>query len=143
MYRFSRSLYRELAPYVSREPICLDGRSNHDVVLAACQEAVHRLATDRHYFANPARTLFREIRVFFPIGEQLRLRRIVDIYMGAAKQYVDSLPAAGVDPLGNRIECRATTRKGTPCQRLPLPETGYCPSHQHLAATEDVALAAA
>ena len=36
--------------------------------------------------------------------------------------------------LGNRLECRATTRKGKPCQRMPLPHNGYCPSHQHLAA---------
>ena len=28
--------------------------------------------------------------------------------------------------------CRATTRKGKPCQRTPLPEREYCPSHQHL-----------
>jgi hypothetical protein len=28
--------------------------------------------------------------------------------------------------------CRATTRKGRPCQRTPLPERDYCPSHQHL-----------
>jgi hypothetical protein len=32
---------------------------------------------------------------------------------------------------------RATTRRGTPCQRMPLPHNGYCPSHQHLAETED------
>jgi hypothetical protein len=24
------------------------------------------------------------------------------------------------------------TRKGKPCQRTPLPERHYCPSHQHL-----------
>jgi hypothetical protein len=29
------------------------------------------------------------------------------------------------------------TRKGSACQRMPLPENGYCPSHQHLAETED------
>jgi hypothetical protein len=28
--------------------------------------------------------------------------------------------------------CRATTRKGKPCQRTPLPDRDYCPSHQHL-----------
>ena len=37
------------------------------------------------------------------------------------------------DLAGNRLECRATTRKGTPCQRTPLAHNGYCPSHQHLA----------
>ena len=29
-------------------------------------------------------------------------------------------------------ECRAHTRKGTPCQREPLPGRDYCPSHKHL-----------
>jgi hypothetical protein len=28
--------------------------------------------------------------------------------------------------------CKATTRKGKPCQRTPLPSRDYCPSHQHL-----------
>ena len=40
-------------------------------------------------------------------------------------------------------QCRATTRKGSACQRTPLPHNGYCPSHQHLADTEDRELAAA
>jgi len=35
------------------------------------------------------------------------------------------------------------TRKGAACQRVPLPRNGYCPSHQHLAETEDRELAAA
>jgi hypothetical protein len=43
---------------------------------------------------------------------------------------------------GQKQDCRATTRKGTPCQRMPLPHNGYCPSHQHLAETEEVAIAA-
>jgi hypothetical protein len=33
---------------------------------------------------------------------------------------------------GGVARCRATTRKGKPCQRTPLPERDYCPSHQHL-----------
>ena len=33
---------------------------------------------------------------------------------------------------GGIARCRATTRKGKPCQRTPLPERDYCPSHQHL-----------
>ena len=41
-----------------------------------------------------------------------------------------------------RLDCRATTRKGTPCRRMPLPRNGYCPSHQHLAETEEVLAAA-
>ena len=33
---------------------------------------------------------------------------------------------------GGVARCHATTRKGKPCQRTPLPERDYCPSHQHL-----------
>ncbi|MDX6722143.1 MAG: hypothetical protein QOD73_547, partial [Solirubrobacteraceae bacterium] len=41
------------------------------------------------------------------------------------------------------LQCRATTRRGTPCQRVPLHTNGYCPSHQHLAETEELELAPA
>ena len=41
------------------------------------------------------------------------------------------------------LQCRASTRKGTPCQRMPLPHNGYCPSHQHLAETEEFEAAVA
>jgi hypothetical protein len=139
MYHFSRALYRELLPYISEEPVCLDGKDNHALVLKACEAAVHRLATDRHYFAHPSRTLFRDIRVFFPMAEQHRVHRVVDVHLRYALQYLETLPSDGFDVLGNRLECRATTRRGTPCQRQPLPHNGYCPSHQHLA---EVALAA-
>ena len=33
---------------------------------------------------------------------------------------------------GDAHQCKATTRKGKPCQRTPLPDREYCPSHQHL-----------
>ena len=142
MYRFSRSIYRELAPDISAEPVCLNGEDNHELVLRACEDAVHRLATDRQYFAHPSRTLFREIRVFFPMSEQHRVFRVVDVYMRCAQRYLETLPPAGTDALGNRLVCRATTRKGTPCQRVPLPQNGYCPSHQHLAEPVEVLVAA-
>ena len=54
MYHFSRAIYRELAPEILEEPVCPDGSSNHEHVLRACEAAVLRLATDRHYFAKPA-----------------------------------------------------------------------------------------
>ncbi len=45
-------------------------------------------------------------------------------------------PIGGDDANGNPLQCRATTRRGTACQREPLARNGYCPSHQHLAETE-------
>ena len=107
-------------------------------MLRACEAAVHRLATDWHYFAKPSKTLFNDIRVFFPMSAQCRVYHVVDRYMRFARDWFASRPLAGYDIEGNRIECRATTRRGTPCQRTPLPHNGYCPSHQHLAETERI-----
>jgi hypothetical protein len=63
MYSFSRSIYRELAPDIMEDRIGCSGPSNHERVLRACEAAVHRLATDWHYFAKPSRTLFNAIRI--------------------------------------------------------------------------------
>jgi hypothetical protein len=142
MYHFSRSIYRELAPYIVEERACHAGPSNHERVLRACEAAVHRLATDWHYFARPSRTLFNDIRIYFPISSQQRVYRVVDLYMTYAREYFSSRPLAGYDIDGNPLECRATTRRGTQCQRAPQPHNGYCPAHQHLAEPRDVPLAA-
>lgn len=143
MYRFSRAIYRELASEIMEEscPAPAEG-TNHERVLRACEAAVLRLATDRHYFARPTKTLFNDIRIYFPMQVQCRVYHVVDTYLSLAREWIAAQPAAGFDITGNRVECRATTRKGKPCQRVPLPANGYCPSHQHLAETEEVAIAA-
>jgi hypothetical protein len=135
MYRFSRAIYRELADEIVEDP---GGGShvNHERVLRACEAAVERLATDRRYFAHPARTLFSDIRAYFPMNAQLRVLRVTERYLSLADEFLSRLPQNGFDAYGNPLQCRASTRKGTPCQRMPLPHNGYCPSHQHLAETE-------
>ena len=138
MYEFSRAIYRELADEIIEDPHRRRQCSNDERVLRACEAAVERLASDRHYFARPARTLFREIRVYFPMASQLRVLRVVEYYLGLAEDYMRSLPQNGFDLNGNPLQCRASTRKGTPCQRMPLPHNGYCPSHQHLVETEEL-----
>jgi hypothetical protein len=142
MYRFSRSIYRELAPDILEDRSGREGPTNHERVLRACEAAVFRLATDWHYFAKPTKTLFNDIRIYFPMSAQERVLHVVDKYMIFAKEYFSSLPMSGYDVAGNRIECRATTRRGTRCQRTPLPQNGYCPSHQHLAEPLEMPLAA-
>ena len=132
MYQLSRSIYRELSSEILEDHVAAATGSNHERVLRACEAAVYRLATDRHYFAKPSKTLFREIRIYFPMSSQDRVFRVVDRYMTFARKWLDAQPSHGYDIEGNRLECRATTRKGTPCQRVPLPLNGYCPSHQHL-----------
>ena len=142
MYQFSRSIYRELAPDIIEDRPACDGTTNHERVLRSCELCVERLATDWHYFAKPTKTLFNDIRIYFPMSSQRRVYCVVDRYMTFARDYFSSMPMSGYDVEGRRIECRATTRRGTRCQRTPLPQKGYCPSHQHLAETEEVALAA-
>jgi hypothetical protein len=142
MYHFSRSIYRELAPHIVEDRPGQAGPSNHERVLRACEAAVHRLATDWHYFAKPSKTLFNDIRIYFPMSAQERVFLVVDRYMTFAKEFFSSRPLSGYDIEGNRLECRAMTRRGTPCRRTPLPRNGYCPSHQHLAEPDEVALAA-
>jgi hypothetical protein len=135
MYQFSRAIYRELSPHIDCSH---DARDGHADVLRACEATIERLATDRHYFAKPARTLFSDIRTHFPIAAQPRVWQVVSAYVAAAQEWLAKQPQHGYDINGNPLQCRATTRRGTPCQRMPLPHNGYCPSHQHLAETEEI-----
>jgi len=138
MYQISRAIYRELADEIV-EDRCLPGsHRNHARVLRACEAVIERLATDRHYFARPARTLFTDIRVYFPMSAQMRVLQVIERYLALTDEFLRRLPPNGFDAYGNPLQCRASTRKGTPCQRMPLPHNGYCPSHQHLADTEQL-----
>jgi hypothetical protein len=137
VYQFSRAIYLRLADDILEDG-ALAGTTNHEKVLRACEDAIERLATDRHYFAKPARTLFREIRVYFPMTAQRKVCEVVRRYIGAADEYFSQILLHGYDVNGEPLQCRATTRKGAPCQRIPLARNRYCPSHQHLAETEDV-----
>ena len=136
MYQFSRAIYRELAPDV-RPVAGKDSRQAHEDVLRACEATIERLAGDRHYFRRPARTLFQDVRAHLPMCAQERAWGVITHYLALAEAWLATQPVHGVDAAGNALECRATTRRGTPCQRMPLPHNGYCPSHQHLADTEE------
>jgi hypothetical protein len=138
MYRFSRAIYRELADEIIEDPHTVGAHANHERVLRACEAAIERLATDRRYFAHPSRTLFNDIRAYFPMSAQLRVLGVVEKFMKLADEFLLRLPQNGFDAYGNPLQCRASTRKGTACQRMPLPHNGYCPSHQHLAETEEL-----
>jgi hypothetical protein len=131
MYQFSRSIYRELAadvlPYRG-EDVCISRQR----FLRACEGTMERLASDRHYFAKPTRKLFCDVRDLFPITQQMRVYRIIERHVVLAKDYVDSQAREGVTFDGSPLCCHASTRKGTACQRVPLPGSKYCPSHKHL-----------
>ena len=136
MYRFSRSIYRELAGSVIEDERDSTGCRNKQHVLDACEEVVRRLACDRRYFARPARTLFNEVRIYFAIGDQLRAWHVIERNISLALNFLEQMPE-GVALEGVPRQCRAHTRKGTPCQREPLPGRDYCPSHKHLEETFD------
>lgn len=131
MYQFSRSIYRELAPRVAGDRVRGTATARAQL-LHACESAVERLATDRHYFARPSRTLFRDVRCHFAVSEQLRAYEVIDRHMTLATEYVDRAAQAGVRLDGAPLSCSATTRRGTACQRVPNPGSQYCPSHKHL-----------
>jgi hypothetical protein len=134
MYRFSRSIYRELAPRVVEDEWDPTGCANKQKVLDACEGAIRRLTYDRRYFAKPARTLFTDIRAHFGMGDQLFVWTVVERNINLALEFLSRLPE-GVGLDGRPRECQAHTRKGTPCQRRPLPSRDYCPSHKHLEET--------
>ncbi len=131
MYRFSRSIYRELSPRVIEEVRDPSGCRNKQAVLDACEGVVRRLASDRRYFARPARTLFTEIRTHFAMTDQLAVWRVVERNITLAVLHLEQMPD-DADLGGVPRHCQAHTRRGTPCQRDPLPGRDYCPSHKHL-----------
>ena len=88
---------------------------------------------DPLYFSKPDRALFQDIRRYFPIGCQAQVSWAVQEGLAAATAFIESQIEAGAFD-GGVARCRATTRKGKPCQRTPLPDRDYCPSHQHLEA---------
>ncbi len=131
MYQYSRAIYRSIKdlvdPYVTTSTQVVYRRA----VLEACEQTMERLARDPHYFAKPERSLFQDIRRYFPITAQAQVAWAVKEGVGAAVGFIEEqLEAGALD--GGVARCRATTRKGKPCQRTPLPERDYCPSHQHL-----------
>lgn len=129
MYQFSRAIYRELSSAVAQDRNATVSRA---VLLRECESAVERLALDRHYFAKPVRTLFNDVRALFPMSEQLHVYNVISKHVTLAVEYVETQARDGVTFDGSPLCCHATTRKGTCCQRVPLPGSKYCPSHKHL-----------
>src|SRR6476646_482589 len=123
MYQYSRAIYRSVKdlvdPYVTGETRVQYRRE----VLEACEQTMERLAKDPLYFA---------------ITCQAQVAGAVREGVAAAVAFIESQIEAGAFD-GGVARCRATTRKGKPCQRTPLPEREYCPSHQHLEQRSKVA----
>ena len=141
MYQYSRAIYRSVKnlvdPYSDRETQLESRRA----VLGACEQTMERLATDPLYFAKPDRALFQDIRRYFPITAPAAVAWAVREGVAAAAAFIqEQIEAGALD--GGVARCRSTTRKGKPCQRTPLPDRDYCPSHQHLERSERPKVAA-
>ena len=138
MYQYSRAIYRSIKdlidPYADWETQIESRRE----VLFACEQTMERLAKDPLYFAKPDRALFQDIRRYFPITAQAEVAWAVQQGVNAAVEFIEEQIEAGALD-GGVARCRATTRKGKPCQRTPLPDRDYCPSHQHLETRSRVA----
>ena len=89
MYRFSRTLYLELKDIVDPHPDTISVAEARRRVLEAAQSTVERLASDPRYFPQPARSLFQQIRCYFPISQQARV-------FYAIERMVE--PGPGLDP---------------------------------------------
>jgi hypothetical protein len=131
MYQYSRAIYRSIRDLIDPYVDPATRLSYRREVLSACEGTMERLASDPHYFANPDKTLFQDIRRYFPITVQAQVAWAVSHGVGAAVEFIEEQIENGAFE-GGVARCHATTRKGKPCQRTPLPERDYCPSHQHL-----------
>lgn len=138
MYQYSRAIYRSIKDSIDPYADSKTRLEYRRAVLSACENTVERLVQDSYYFARPERALFQEIRRYFPIASQAQVSWTVAEGIGAASEFIEEQIRKGV--LDDRVsECKAMTRKGRPCQRAPLSENDYCPSHQHLATSRAAA----
>ena len=129
MYRFSRAIFVEIKDLVDPHPDTVSVPEAKRRVLQASEATIERLARDPHYFAKPSQSLFHEIRHLFSISNQARVYASIDRNITQAVRFIlEELERNGE----GMACCKATTRKGKPCQRTPLPDRDYCPSHQHL-----------
>ena len=139
MYRFSRAIFVEIKDLVDPHPETVSVPEGKRRVLQSCEATIERLARDPHYFAKPSQSLFQEIRPAGRRGHGLPPARVyssIDLHISQAVSYI----LEEIERSGEGIaSCKATTRKGKPCQRTPLPEREYCPSHQHLEERKPVA----
>lgn len=140
MYRFSRNIYRDLAPRIDAKNMTGRSTARHRI-LKAGEATMRRLAYDRRYFARPARSLFGEIREEFALADQVHVYMVIERHVNLALEHLERMPDE-IRLDGQLRNCHASTRQGTPCQRQPLPGRDHCPSHKHLEESAAVGAAA-
>ena len=133
MYQYSRAIYRSIKdlidPYVDEDtqleyPPRSARRVRADDGAARQRSALFRKPGPRAFPGHPP---------LLPDHVQAQVAWAVHEGVSAAVAFIEEQIEAGAFD-GGVARCQATTRKGKPCQRTPLPERDYCPSHQHLEA---------
>src|SRR5436189_4095175 len=95
MYQYSRAIYRSIKdltdPYVDPATQLEYRRA----VLDSCEQTMERLASDPHYFSNPDRALFQDIRRYFPIPNQAHVAWCGTKVVTAACRFIQAPIEAG------------------------------------------------
>jgi hypothetical protein len=138
--RLNQTLFCAVQPDIDPRAVC-PGGDPYEYVACAIEQAGDRLAAEPELFRRPARRLFQDIRWCFPLVRQAEVWTLVAAWVTQVDAFVESLKQAGYDAAGNPLRCPVFTRRGTPCERPPLPSNGYCPSHQHLAVGDELQVA--
>ena len=138
MYQVSRAIYRELVG---------GHRRRYGTRTSRCFAHARRRSSAWSAIATTSRarraTLFSDIRPHFPMHAQPRVWRVVQGYVDVRARRPGAHAAERVRrPTASR--CSAAPRRAAArrASAMPLHHNGYCPSHQHLAETEEIELVA-
>jgi hypothetical protein len=115
MYQYSRAIFLAVKDLVDESQPGVSRVEAQRRVLAACEAAVERLAADPRYFARPTRSLFEEIRRYFPITQQARVYVAVDEVIS---RVVEAASAAAICwAVAARSRARANRASAARCPR--------------------------
>jgi hypothetical protein len=89
MYQYSRAIYRSIKDLVDPYVTLREQAEYRRAVLEACEQTMERLASDPQYFAKPERSLFQDIRRYFPITAQAQVAWAVNEGVAAAVAFIE------------------------------------------------------
>ena len=140
MYQFSRAIYRELATddHRRRAP-CASGVATTSACCAPARPrraARHRPALLR---AAGAHAVQRHPALLPDVARRPGSARRRRATSTLADECLARQPITATTSTASRCSAARRRARAPPCQRMPLPHNGYCPSHQHLAETEEPA----
>ena len=126
MERFSRELWRALAPSLMPDPR-RPGWSE-EYLLEVCEAGIARLAADPRSHPMASRSLFTAARSLMRAQDQLRAAQLIEAHFNRARAFFEAERGRAGAP-GLTPRCAALNRKGKPCGRDPLWGTPFCVSH--------------